>query len=191
MAIVDQIQDKNNVTRDIVDKGLNSKTSQSAVASSDYVLLEDTGGAYHKIAKASFVEAVRGAMGDVINSVAKGTDIAKLPVLDSNNDLGMGTLANVASVLGVLKIQGGTSSPQDANTLENGVCMIYAGTTAINYPTNGWYGTVLTVRGGNGSLTTAFGFQIAITQTGGAMYFRGKDNGGINNWSSWHSVSYS
>ena len=66
MAIVDQIQDKNNVTKDIVDKGLNEKTSQSAVASSDFVLLEDTNGAYHKIAKASFVEAVRGAMGSVI-----------------------------------------------------------------------------------------------------------------------------
>jgi hypothetical protein len=101
MAKVTDIQDKNGVSREIQDKDLANRTSQSTVASTDYILLEDTDGAYHKIAKASFTEAVRGALGSVINSVAKGTDIAKIPVLDSSNDLGMGTLANVASVLGV------------------------------------------------------------------------------------------
>lgn len=100
MANVSQIEDKNGVVKDIVDKGLDEKTSQNSIASSDYVLLEDINGAYHKIAKASFTEAVRSALGAVINSVAKGNDIAKVPVLDSNNDLGMGTLANLASVLG-------------------------------------------------------------------------------------------
>ena len=100
MANVSQIEDKNGVVKDIVDKGLDEKTSQNSIASSDYVLLEDTDGAYHKIAKAFFTEAVRSALGAVINSVAKGNDIAKVPVLDSNNDLGMGTLANLASVLG-------------------------------------------------------------------------------------------
>ena len=102
MAKVTDIQDMNGVSKEIQDKDLANRTSQSSIASSDYVLLEDTNGAYHKISKASFTEAVRGALGSVINSVAKGTDIAKLPVLDSNNDLGMGTLANVASVLGAL-----------------------------------------------------------------------------------------
>lgn len=100
MAKVTDIQDKNGVSKEIQDKDLANRTSQSTVASTDYILLEDTDGAYHKIAKASFTEAVRGALGSVINSVAKGTDIAKVPVLDSNNDLGMGTLANLASVLG-------------------------------------------------------------------------------------------
>lgn len=102
MANVSQIEDKNGVVKDIVDKGLDEKTSQNSIASSDYVLLEDINGAYHKIAKASFTEAVRSALGAVINSVAKGNDIAKVPVLDSNNDLGMGTLANLASVLGAM-----------------------------------------------------------------------------------------
>lgn len=83
------------------DKKLSEKTSQSSVASTDFVLLEDTDGAYHKIAKASFVEAIREALGSIINSVAKGTNIAKMPVLDSNNDLGMGTLANIGSALNV------------------------------------------------------------------------------------------
>lgn len=100
MAKVTDIQDKNGATREIQDKDLANRTAASSIASSDYVLLEDTNGAYHKIAKASFTEAVRGALGSVINSVAKGTDIAKVPVLDSNNDLGMGTLSNLASVLG-------------------------------------------------------------------------------------------
>lgn len=109
MAKVTDIQDKNGVSKEIQDKDLANRTSQSTVASTDYILLEDTDGAYHKIAKASFTEAVRGALGSVINSVAKGTDIAKVPVLDSNNDLGMGTLTNLASVLGVADIRGTAS----------------------------------------------------------------------------------
>jgi len=114
MAKVTDIQDKNGVSKEIQDKDLANRTSQSTIASTDYVLLEDTDGAYHKIAKASFTEAVRGALGSVINSVAKGTDIAKIPVLDSSNDLGMGTLANVASVLGgVVTRRSGTGSSDD------------------------------------------------------------------------------
>lgn len=85
------------------DKKLSEKTSKSSVASTDFVLLEDTDGAYHKIAKASFVEAIRAALGSAINSVQKGTDIAKMPVLDSNNDLGMGTIVNVGKALGVYR----------------------------------------------------------------------------------------
>ena len=116
MAKVTDIQDKNGVSKEIQDKDLANRTSQSTVASTDYILLEDTDGAYHKIAKASFTEAVRGALGSVINSVAKGTDIAKVPVLDSNNDLGMGTLANLASVLGVLPKVGYSESAWDNYT---------------------------------------------------------------------------
>ena len=100
MATIDEVQDKNGIVKDIVDKKLNSKTSQSTVASSDYVLLEDTDGAYHKIQKASFVEAIRSVFGSVLNGVAKGSDIAKVPVLDSNNDLGVGTLTALATLLG-------------------------------------------------------------------------------------------
>lgn len=96
------IQDKNGVLKEVQDKDLANQTSASTINSSDYVMLQDTNGGYHKISKASFTEAVRGALGSVINSVAKGSDIAKVPVLDSNNDLGMGTLANLASVLGDL-----------------------------------------------------------------------------------------
>ena len=101
MAKVTDIQDEQGTVKEIQDKDLSRQTAQSSIASSDYIMLEDTDGGYHKISKASFTEAVRGALGSVINSVAKGTDIAKVPVLDSNNDLGMGTLQNLASVLGV------------------------------------------------------------------------------------------
>lgn len=101
MEKVTDIQDKNGVSKEIQDKDLAQQTAATAIASTDYVMLQDTDGGYHKIAKASFTEAVRSALGSVINSVAKGTDIAKVPVLDSNNDLGMGSLANLASVLGV------------------------------------------------------------------------------------------
>lgn len=99
MAKVTDIQDKNGVSKEIQDKDLSRQTAATAIASTDYVMLQDTSGGYHKIAKASFTEAVRSALGSVINSTAKGTDIAKVPVLDSNNDLGMGTLANIAKKL--------------------------------------------------------------------------------------------
>lgn len=99
---VTDIQDKNSQTREIQDKDLANQTSVSQVNTSDYIMLQDTSGGYHKIARTSFVDAIRDAIGPEIANVAKGTDIAKIPVLDSSNGLGMGTLANVASVLGVL-----------------------------------------------------------------------------------------
>lgn len=142
MAKVTDIQDKNGVSKEIQDKDLANRTSQSTVASTDYILLEDTDGAYHKIAKASFTEAVRGALGSVINSVAKGTDIAKVPVLDSNNDLGMGTLTNLASVLGVpAKITGRINAADGyfeiPNTGGSGFLIVRA--TGVGYVTFGIY----------------------------------------------------
>lgn len=146
MAKVTDIQDKNGATREIQDKDWANRTSQSSIASSDYVLLEDTSGAYHKIAKASFTEAVRGALGSVINSVAKGTDIAKLPVLDSNNDLGMGTLANVASVLGENSIFYAAPTPNGSlnETLQGIYNIAY---NVVGVPSGLQYGWAVCVKG--------------------------------------------
>ena len=84
MAKVTDIQDKNGATREIQDKDWANRTSQSSIASSDYVLLEDTSGAYHKIAKASFTEAVRGALGSVITDfisiVTRASEFSAVPL---------------------------------------------------------------------------------------------------------------
>lgn len=87
----------------LLDKKLDERTSQSAVETTDYVLLEDTDGAFHKIAKNSFNEAVRGALGSLLNNLDKGTNIKSVVGLGSAspvNDLGTVTLANLASLLG-------------------------------------------------------------------------------------------
>lgn len=173
MAKVTDIQDKNGVSKEIQDKDLANRTSQSTIASSDYVLLEDTDGAYHKIAKASFTEAVRGALGSVINSVAKGTDIAKIPVLDSSNDLGMGTLANVASVLGVATKK--AISQSEVSSLGAGVGIYSASVDGL----------------GNGILIhmcISWGAQIFIAYD--KMYFRRSTNeNNFTVWEPWRQCS--
>lgn len=181
MAKVTDIQDKNGATREIQDKDLANRTSQSSIASSDYVLLEDTNGAYHKIAKASFTEAVRGALGSVINSVAKGTDIAKVPVLDSNNDLGMGTLSNLASVLGGIVIN--ISSREDLNNLtrQGVIYMSMSGTTSqtlLNRPSNLIEAFILKSPTPNVQL-------IVTTWSVLKLYKRSYDNG----WGKWQLVT--
>lgn len=135
MAKVTDIQDKNGTSKEIQDKDLSRQTAATAIASTDYVMLQDTSGGYHKIAKASFTEAVRSALGSVINSTAKGTGISKVPVLDSNNDLGMGTLANLASVLGAKYVSNITTVSNDCNDIRsNGYYAVTAHSQISNLP---------------------------------------------------------
>lgn len=176
MAKVTDIQDKNGTSKEIQDKDLARRTAQSAVASSDYVLLEDTSGQYHKISKASFTEAVRGALGSVINSVAKGSDIAKVPVLDSNNDLGMGTLANIASVLGVPGITV-ISNSTDINSYsyKEGISAFYWGVEPVNVPTA--YCLMLNIKYGSRSLQIVVAYDASQQ-----FYYRTRDNGIWREW---------
>ena len=185
MAKVTDIQDKNGATREIQDKDLANRTSQSSIASSDYVLLEDTNGAYHKIAKASFTEAVRGALGSVINSVAKGTDIAKVPVLDSNNDLGMGTLSNLASVLGVpVADTWSDSKTVNINTLSrNG--FYWADSSAEGFPDN-LSGTAVVVHWRQAHGSGAYGLQILMGLNHDRIFIRQASS--ENSWSSWKQI---
>lgn len=181
MAKVTDIQDKNGATREIQDKDLANRTSQSSIASSDYVLLEDTNGAYHKIAKASFTEAVRGALGSVINSVAKGTDIAKVPVLDSNNDLGMGTLSNLASVLGAALLQQ-TPTAINANSLVTEQRMLIFTMTiqhSQNLPSDAVYGWLIVEKMGDTIIQYYRGLDDLTYKK-----IRRSENNGVT-WGSW------
>lgn len=184
MAKVTDIQDKNGVSKEIQDKDLANRTSQSTVASTDYILLEDTNGAYHKIAKASFTEAVRGALGSVINSVAKGTDIAKVPVLDSNNDLGMGTLANLASVLGgVIRTKTNTYTDLNDVPTDRLICgSVATATYTANIPVQ-VVGMFISFPGDNsGNLSS----QLYITyESTFRLYVRYR----WNTWSDWKQIT--
>lgn len=104
----DNILDKDGNPIYLEDKHLNDQTSQTTVATTDAVMLKDTNGAYHSIAKASFNEAVRAAMGSILTNFDKGTSITRIPGIDSSNDLGSVTAGNLASVLGVNSFANGT-----------------------------------------------------------------------------------
>ena len=70
------------------------------------VLLKDTSGNFHEIAKDSFMSAVRGALGSLIKSYDKGTNINGVAVTGSTgtvNDLGFSSPSDLATVLGVKK----------------------------------------------------------------------------------------
>ena len=58
MAKCTDIQDKNGVTKEVQDKDLANQTTASAVASSDYVMVQDTNGGYHRITKENFTRAM-------------------------------------------------------------------------------------------------------------------------------------
>ena len=96
----DNIIDQNGQQVYLEDKHLNDQTLKTAVDTTDAVMLKDTNGEYHSIAKASFKEAVRAAMGSILTNFDKGSSITRIPSIDSNNDLGSVAVSNLASVLG-------------------------------------------------------------------------------------------
>lgn len=70
----------------------------------DYIMLKDTSGNYHKILKDSFTEACRNVLAGLLVNNDKGTTISQIPAIASG-DFGSVTPANLASVLGA-QIQG-------------------------------------------------------------------------------------
>lgn len=67
----------------------------------EYIMLKDTNGRYHKILKDSFTEAVRNVLGGLLVNNDKGTTISQIAAIASG-DFGSVTPANLASVLGGL-----------------------------------------------------------------------------------------
>lgn len=65
----------------------------------DYIMLKDTSGSYHKILKDSFTEACRNVLAGLLVNNNKGTSVSQIPVVASG-DFGSVTPVNLASVLG-------------------------------------------------------------------------------------------
>lgn len=76
-------------------KGAGATTSLTT----DYIMLKDTSGAYHKIQKSSFTEAVRNTLASLLVNNDKGTTISQIAAIASG-DFGSVTPGNLASVLG-------------------------------------------------------------------------------------------
>ena len=84
------LNDANNI------KGAGAQTTLTT----DYILLKDTNGQYHKILKDSFTEACRNVLAGLLVNNDKGTTISQIAAIASG-DFGSVTPANLASVLGV------------------------------------------------------------------------------------------
>lgn len=103
----------------------------------EYVMLKDTNGVYHKILKSSFTEAIRDVLAGLLVNNDKGTTISQIAAIASG-DFGSVTPANLASVLGgdvtYNKVYAGESS---------------AGSTSVSFPA--WAEGLLMVKktGGN------------------------------------------
>ena len=65
----------------------------------EYVMLKDTNGRYHKILKSSLTEACRNVLASLLVNNDKGTTISQIAAIASG-DFGSITPANLASVLG-------------------------------------------------------------------------------------------
>lgn len=68
----------------------------------EYVMLKDTNGVYHKILKSSFTEAIRDVLAGLLVNNDKGTTISQIAAIASG-DFGSVTPANLASVLGATR----------------------------------------------------------------------------------------
>ena len=131
MAELDQMnvkaneQDTQGTDYDIRDRKLTTATGQQVVNSSDVILLKDTSGNFHEIAKDSFMSAVRGALGSLIKSYDKGTNINGVAVTGSTgtvNDLGFSSPSDLATVLGVTQDSSTILLPNFVNnTIQTGI----------------------------------------------------------------------
>ena len=105
----------------------------------DYIMLKDTSGNYHKILKDSFTEACRNVLAGLLVNNDKGTTISQIAAIASG-DFGSVTPANLASVLGGLYVYNGNGL--DANSIEvTGAYVISANTAnlpSIGGFTGGW-----------------------------------------------------
>ena len=82
----------------------------------DYIMLKDTSGNYHKILKDSFTEACRNVLAGLLVNNDKGTTISQIPAIASG-DFGSVTPANLASVLGGQYNNMGTLNTTDFATV--------------------------------------------------------------------------
>ena len=73
--------------------------SAQTTLTTEYVMLKDTNGIYHKILKSSFTEAIRDTLAGLLVNNDKGTTINQIAAIASG-DFGSITPANLASVLG-------------------------------------------------------------------------------------------
>ena len=172
------INDANNA------KGAGATTSLTT----DYIMLKDTNGQYHKIQKDSFTEAVRNTLASLLVNNDKGTTISQIAAIASG-DFGSVTPANLASVLGVwVSKRISNILNLDLNNIsESGVyvCSSDESSSVLNKPT-GYRGPTVLIhfKGLYYSSQVLFG----VVSSGCIMYFR-QSNYNDASWNDWKQVS--
>lgn len=151
----------------------------------EYIMLKDINGVYHKILKSSFTEAIRDVLAGLLVNNDKGTTISQIAAIASG-DFGSVTPANLASVLGAL----GNSiyiTTADLNTIGKGIYVCHGGGTITNspYASNNVYGLLICLYGNGGGFPI---LQIFVDpRSKNDIYVRSK---WFNQaWNSWQKVS--
>lgn len=166
------LNDANNI------KGASAQTTLTT----DYILLKDTNGQYHKILKDSFTEACRNVLAGLLVNNDKGTTISQIAAIASG-DFGSVTPANLASVLGGfanLVIM----TNQDSITWDslNSTCFVAANGKNAGCP------TTATNLAGFCIVSGTTGFQLAIPNSGDTnIYFRHRWGSA---WQTWRKIPF-
>ena len=96
------MSDKNGNVYKMRDYELLEQSEAQTIGNTDYFVLEDVNGGYHKILKSSVMGVIREALGELVNSRDKATGAKSALVLDNNNDLGTSSISAFAQMLGVI-----------------------------------------------------------------------------------------
>lgn len=143
--------------------------SAQTTLTTEYVMLKDTSGVYHKILKSSFTEAIRDVLAGLLVNNDKGTTINQIAAIASG-DFGSITPANLASVLGVgafkstdFKMLYGAVTPKSETSIPCGDGLLFIGLYSggvLLWPT--YWGTNIDVIAG------AYPSGITVTKTSGS-----------------------
>ena len=149
----------------------------------DYIMLKDTSGNYHKILKDSFTEACRNVLAGLLVNNDKGTTISQIAAIASG-DFGSVTPANLASVLGVTT--NSIASDQDLNDIKTAGKYYVVG-TPTNMPFSGLHRGILIVESFtyNGSSYYSQTYR-EIVNNACKLYTRTCDG----TWGNWREVAF-
>ena len=159
----------------------------------DYIMLKDTSGNYHKILKDSFTEACRNVLAGLLVNNDKGTTISQIPAIASG-DFGSVTPANLASVLGAFITKVTVSNFGDLTDLNfeagTGPGLYWSMCAPSSAPANLPSAISTSTRFLLVYLYTAYDrYQIVIDRSSNTPYGRyGVGNSGSVSWSLWKEL---
>ena len=160
--------------------------SAQTTLTTEYVMLKDTSGVYHKIRKSSFTEAIRDVLAGLLVNNDKGTTINQIAAIASG-DFGSITPANLASVLGVFA--NSTTQITDFNTAPTKSGMYHLNVGNIqNGP-----GIDFQAQGGGWLLVFSVSDSAKLQVVSGSSLDAGvyiRSRWYSSNWSSWRKFSF-